>query len=169
MPFEQSPIDPEHVNTSRAYIFPNNFLADMTPCQYSYTPFSDSPAIMSSLKVVLVEDSPAVRERLAHSLRSIDDVELIGEYEDANTAIDGIRNGAPHVVLLDIKLCGSSGMDVMRYVEQSKIDVKVIVLTNYAEPQYRELFLRQGAHAVLDKSHEFHRVEELLLQIIDGR
>jgi DNA-binding NarL/FixJ family response regulator len=169
MPFEQSPIDPEHVNTSRAYIFPNNFLADMTPCQYSYTPFSDSPAIMSSLKVVLVEDSPAVRERLAHSLRSIDDVELIGEYEDANSAIDGIRNGAPHVVLLDIKLRGSSGMDVMRYVEQSKIDVKVIILTNYAEPQYRELFLRQGAHAVLDKSHEFHRVEELLLQIIDGR
>ena len=169
MPFEQSPIDPENVNTSRAYVFPNNLSANITPCQYSYTQFSDSPAIMSSLKVVLVEDSPAVRERLAHSLRSIDDVELIGEYEDANTAIDGIRNGAPHVVLLDIKLRGSSGMDVMRYVEQSKIDVKVIVLTNYAEPQYRELFLRQGAHAVLDKSHEFHRVEELLLQIIDGR
>jgi DNA-binding NarL/FixJ family response regulator len=129
----------------------------MTPCKYSYTQLSDSPAIVSSLKVMLVEDSPAVRERLAHALRNIDDIELIGEYEDASTAIDGI------------KLQGSSGMDVMRYVEQSKIDVKVIVLTNYAESQYRELFLRRGAHAVLDKSYEFHRVEELLLQIIDGR
>ena len=122
---------------------------------------------MPSLKVILVEDSLAVRERLAQSLRNIDHVELIGEFEDASTAIDGIRDGAPDVVLLDIKLCGSSGMEVMRYVEQSKIDVKVIVLTNYAEPQYRELFLRQGAHAVLDKSHEFHRVEELLLRLID--
>ena len=71
------------------------------------------------------------------------------------------------MVLLDIKLRGSNGMEVMHYIVQSKIETKVIVLTNYAEPQYRELFLRQGAHAVLDKSNEFHRVKELLLPMIN--
>ena len=117
----------------------------------------------------MVEDSLAVRERLAASLRNIKGVELIGEYEDATTAIDGIRDGAPDVVLLDIKLRGSNGLDVMRFVNQGKIDAKVIVLTNYAEPQYREIFLRHGAHAVLDKFHEFDRVEGMLLGLIDAR
>ena len=124
---------------------------------------------MPNLKVILVEDSLAVRERVAASLRNIKGVELIGEYEDAATAIDGIRDGAPDVVLLDIKLRGSNGLDVMRFVNQGKIDAKVIVLTNYAEPQYREIFLRHGAHAVLDKFHEFDRVEGMLLGLIDAR
>lgn len=122
-----------------------------------------------TLKVVVVEDSPAVRERVVASLGKIDGVELIGEFEDAKTAVDGIRDGKPDVVLLDIKLRGSSGMDVMRYLGQTKSNARVIVLTNYAEPQYRELFLRQGALAVLDKSYEFHRVEELLMQLIEPR
>lgn len=94
---------------------------------------------------------------------------MIGEYEDATTAIDGIRVGAPGVVVLDIKLRGSSGLDVMRFVKQSKIDAKVIVLSNYAEPQYREIFLRHGAHAVLDNFHEFDRVEGMLVGLIDAR
>lgn len=122
---------------------------------------------MSSLKVILVEDSSAVRERIAELLQAIVGVDLVGEYEDATTAIKGIRDGAPDVVLLDIKLRGSSGMEVMHHIVQNKFETKVIVLTNYAEPQYRELFLRQGAHAVLDKSNEFHRVKELLLPLIN--
>jgi CheY-like chemotaxis protein len=121
----------------------------------------------SVLKVVVVEDSMAVRERLVASLAKMDNVELIGEYDDAKGAIDGIRDGMPDVVLLDIKLRGSSGMEVMQQLIQSKSAVKVIVLTNYSEPQYREIFLRQGAIAVLDKSYEFNRVEELLAGLIE--
>jgi two-component system, NarL family, response regulator DevR len=118
------------------------------------------------LRVILVEDSPAVRERIAELLRDFAGVELIGEYEDAASAINGISEGMPDVVLLDIKLRGSNGMEVMHHIIQNKIETKVIVLTNYAEPQYQEIFLRKGAHAVLDKSHEFHRVKELLLPMI---
>ncbi len=121
---------------------------------------------MPNLKVILVEDSSAIRERIAELVQAIVGVDLVAAYEDATTAINGIRNATPDVVLLDIKLRGSNGMQVMHQIVQSKIETKVIVLTNYAEPQYRELFLRQGAHAVLDKSNEFHRVKELLLPLI---
>lgn len=110
-----------------------------------------------------------VRERIAELLQAIAGVDLIGTYEDAATAVDGILDGLPDVVLLDIKLRGSNGMEVMHHIVQSKIETKVIVLTNYVEPQYRELFLRQGAHAVLDKSNEFHRVKEFLLAMIEAR
>jgi DNA-binding NarL/FixJ family response regulator len=123
--------------------------------------------IAAAIKVVVVEDSAAVRERLIASLAKIGCVELIGEYEDAKSAIDGIRDGKPDVVLLDIKLRGSSGIEVMHYLNQCNTTAKVIVLTNYSEPQYREKFLRQGAIAVLDKSYEFHKVEQLLVGLIE--
>ncbi len=117
------------------------------------------------LSVVLVEDSPVVRERLAEMLDGEPDVQVIGQYEDAESAIDGIRVGRPHVVLLDIKLSGSNGMQVMKFVAEELPDVKVIVLTNYAEPQYRVRFLAAGALEVLDKSNEFARVPAMLREI----
>jgi DNA-binding NarL/FixJ family response regulator len=160
-------IEASRTNHKQGLLLWKNAFMDVNTRNCVYDPFYAAPISVPSLKVVLVEDSPVVRERVAESLRKIDGVELIGEFEDASTAIGGIRNGAPDVVLLDIKLRGSSGMEVMHYIEQSNLDVKVIILSNYAEPQYRELFLRRGAHAVLDKSHEFHRVEELLLRLID--
>ena len=109
-----------------------------------------------------------IRERIAEMVQVIVGVDLVGAYEDATSAIKSIRDAAPNVVLLDIKLRDSNGMQVMDHIVQNKIETKVIVLTNYAEPQYRELFLRQGVHAVLDKSNEFHRVKELLLPLINA-
>jgi DNA-binding NarL/FixJ family response regulator len=114
------------------------------------------------LNVILVEDSPVVRERLVELIGGEPDVTIIGQYEDAHGAIDGIRNGDAHVVLLDIKLSGSSGMQVLQVVASEAPHIKVIVLTNYAEPQYRVRFLAAGAVEVLDKSNEFHRVPQLL-------
>ena len=168
MSFASDLNETDNANKNRLIFRSKYSVASVKICESAYPQFSSFPTAVANLKVVLVEDSPAVRERLAESLRNIDRIELIGEYEDAKTAIDGIRDGAPDVVLLDIKLRGSSGMEVMRYIAQTKTEVRVIVLTNYAEPQYRELFLRQGAHAVLDKSHEFHRIEELLLRLINA-
>jgi two-component system, NarL family, response regulator DevR len=112
-----------------------------------------------------VEDSPVVRERLVELLEGEPGVAVIGQYEDALSAIDGIRDGNVDVILLDIKLRGSSGIQVMQVLAREAPQIKVIVLTNYAEPQYRVRFLDAGALAVLDKSNEFHRVPELLRRL----
>jgi DNA-binding NarL/FixJ family response regulator len=118
------------------------------------------------LNVMLVEDSPVVRERLVEMLDAEPDVSIIAEYADASSAIDGIRKGhQPHAILLDIKLAGSSGMQVMQVVATEAPEIAVIVLTNYAEPQYRARFLAAGALEVLDKSNEFHRVPLLLREL----
>jgi DNA-binding NarL/FixJ family response regulator len=119
------------------------------------------------LSVVLVEDSEIIRERLAEMLEGEPDVCIIGQYEDAASAIDGIRDGQPHVVLLDIRLSSGDGMQVMKFVAEERPHTKVIVLTNYSEPQYRTRFLAAGAHEVLDKSNEFLRVPVLLREIAE--
>ena len=114
------------------------------------------------LSVVLVEDSSVVRERLVDLLDDEPGVEIVGEYADAQSAIDGIASANPDVVLLDIKLGAGSGMQVLNFITQHAPRVKVIVLSNYAEPQYRSRYLAAGALEVLDKSNEFDRVPALL-------
>ena len=120
------------------------------------------------LSVVLVEDSSVVRERLVDLLDDEPGVEIVGEYADAQSAIDGIRNANPDVVLLDIRLGAGSGMQVLKFVIQHAPQVKVIVLSNYAEPQYRSRYLAAGALEVLDKSNEFDRVPAILRSLAES-
>jgi DNA-binding NarL/FixJ family response regulator len=119
-----------------------------------------------AIKVVLVEDSLPVREQLAELVGKIPGVEISGQYEDAASAIAGIRNRQPHAVLLDIKLHASSGLEVIKAIRSEHPDIRFIILSNYAEAPYRELFLKQGAYAILDKSNEFHLVAGLLAQLV---
>jgi DNA-binding NarL/FixJ family response regulator len=119
-----------------------------------------------TLEVLVVEDSEVIRERLVEMLSALSWCRVIGQYEDADGAIAGIRDRLPHVVLLDIKLRGSSGMQVLKHIEREAPHIKVIVLTNYAEPQYRKLVLAAGALHLLDKSKEFERVPHLLREIM---
>lgn len=122
---------------------------------------------LTVLSVVLVEDSSVVRERLVDLLARESSVEIVGEYVDAQSAIDGIRDTNPDVVLLDIKLGADSGMQVLNFVTRSAPAVKVIVLSNYAEPQYRSRYLAAGAVAVLDKSNDFDRVPAILRSLAE--
>lgn len=117
------------------------------------------------LSVIVVEDSPIVRERLVDLLHGEVGVEIVGQYADAQSAINGIQKSNPDVVLLDIKLTAGSGMDVMKFVTQYVPQVKVIVLSNYTEPQYRSRYLAAGAIEVLDKSNEFNRVPAILRSV----
>jgi DNA-binding NarL/FixJ family response regulator len=124
---------------------------------------------MGMLSVVLVEDSAVVRERLTDLLRRDGAIEIVGQYEDAPSAIEGIRRANPNVVLLDIKLRSGSGTQVLKFVKEQAPEVKVIVLSNYAEPQYRSRYLAAGALEVLDKSNEFDRVPEMLRALAEKR
>jgi two-component system, OmpR family, response regulator len=126
------------------------------------------PSESGTLKVVVVEDSAVIRERLIEMLSALSWCQVIGQYEDAGGAIDGIRDHMPHVVLLDIRLRDSSGMQVLKHIEREAPHIKVIVLTNYAEPQYRKMVLAAGALHLLDKSREFERVPELLREIMQA-
>ncbi len=114
------------------------------------------------LKVIVVEDSAVVRDRLVDLIEGIDGVKFVASYEDAPEAIAGIRAHVPHLVLLDIKLRTSNGLDVLKFVKRELPQTQIIALTNYAEPHYRRLFLSQGANYFLDKSNEFDKVRELL-------
>ena len=124
----------------------------------------------TDMKVFVVEDSAAVRERLIEMIREIEDIEVVGEADTFDTAVDGIMNTRPDVAVLDIKLAddGGSGIDVLNQVRKALPAMKAIVLSNYATPQHIKASADAGAEYFLDKSADFERITEILEQMKSG-
>jgi DNA-binding NarL/FixJ family response regulator len=85
-------------------------------------------------------------------------VEIVGQAEDGAEAIRAIRHLQPDAVILDICMPGGSGLDVLRTIKQDKMRPRVIILTNYPYPGYRQKCLQAGADFFLDKSAEFDQI-----------
>ena len=122
------------------------------------------------MKIFVVEDSAAVRERLIEMIREVEDAEVVGEAETCDTAIAGIINSRPDVAILDIRLADDtgSGIDVLNRVRRQLPGMKAIVLSNYTSPQHIKAGADAGADFVLDKSEDFERIVEILRRMRDG-
>lgn len=114
------------------------------------------------LMVFLVEDSPAIRARLAETIRGIEGAELVGEAGTVGGAIEGIRSTHPGAVILDLQLEDGSGLEVLKAMHPSAPALHVAVLTNYATDQHRRACMDAGAEFFLDKSSDFPRIREIV-------
>ena len=119
------------------------------------------------MKVFVVEDSAAVRERLVEMIREVKDIEVVGEAATYDTAVAGIIDTRPDVAVLDIKLANEtgSGIDALIEVRKTLPGIRAIILSNYSTPQHLKASADAGAEYFLDKSIDFERVAEILQQM----
>ncbi len=115
------------------------------------------------MKVLIADDSQVVRERLISMLSELTEIEIIGEARDSTEAIDAIYRLKPDVVIMDIRMPGGSGIDVLRAIKKEHQAMpKVIMLTNFPYSQYRKKCMDAGADFFFDKSSEFEDVAKVL-------
>ena len=123
------------------------------------------PRTRSVLDVFLAEDSAAVCERICSLLTATPGVRVVGYAEDAADAIRQIGLLNPHLVLLDIGLKSSTGMEVLKAVKRGAPGIKFIVLTNLSAAQYRASYLSAGAEWFLDKTYELDQLAGIVAQL----
>jgi len=111
-------------------------------------------------KLYIVDDSPAICERLQAIFAEDDTVRVVGQAGNAPQAVVDILALEPDSVVLDLELQGSNGLQVLRAVHPQMPDINFVVLTNHAEPQFRHACINAGASHFLDKANEFHRVRD---------
>jgi len=117
------------------------------------------------MKVLIADDSAIMRERLKAMLSEITELENISQAKDSLEAIRTFEKLHPEVVILDIRMPGGSGIDVLREIKKGNQPPLVVVLTNYPYPQYRRKCIDAGADFFFDKSTEFDKVTEVLKQL----
>ena len=117
------------------------------------------------MRLLIADDSAAVRERMKTMLSGVQGIEIVGQARDAQEAIASTLELEPDVVILDIRMPMGSGIEVLRTIKQHNHAPVVIMLTNYPYPQYRKKCMNAGADFFFDKSSEFHKVAEVLEQM----
>lgn len=110
------------------------------------------------MNVFVVEDSSLLRERLIRNLSSIQGVKIAGYSDTAEEAIQQIQAVHPDAIILDIRLRQGTGFQVLQAIKVKGKPPLVIVLTNFAYPQYRNKYIEAGADYFFDKSNEFDQV-----------
>ena len=118
------------------------------------------------MKVFIADDSAIIRELVKDMLEDIPNIEVIGEAAGGPEAIEVIQNLKPDVVILDIRMPGGSGIEVLEAIKMDRSHPKVIMLTNYDYPQYRKKCVALGAEYFFDKGTEFKELNKALEQLI---
>ena len=117
------------------------------------------------MKVFVADNSAVVRERLVEMLSELPGIESVGQAQGGFEATNAIMKLKPDVVILDIRMPGGNGIDVLRNVKKGRSSPVVIMLTSYPYPQYRKKCLAEGADYFFEKSSEFDRITEVLEQL----
>ncbi len=108
---------------------------------------------METLKIFIADDSALIRDRVSTML-SKHEMTIVGHASTALLAIDGILATRPNVVVLDVRLTESSGLQVLQTVRNVHPEIAFVIFSNDSNFSIRQRFLSQGAFCFLDKSSE---------------
>jgi YesN/AraC family two-component response regulator len=119
----------------------------------------------NKLKVFIADDSSFINDRLPGLLAEISGVEVIGKARDGDEALNSIVKLDPDVVILDIRMPGKNGIEVLAELKKGNPKLKVIILTNYPYPQYKQKCTELGAEYFFEKSNDFEKLFNVLKEM----
>ena len=119
----------------------------------------------ASLRVLLVEDSKILADQISDLLNDTPYTSVGVVTTERDAIAISTADDAPDLLILDLHLKQGTGFGVLKALACLARRPTVVVLTNYALPQYREQALALGAHHFLDKSADFDLLPDLIRDI----
>lgn len=114
------------------------------------------------MKILIVDDSELLRDRLVELLTNIPNTEAFIEAENIIEAKKLIKELDPEFVITDIRMPGGSGIDFVRYLREHNNLATIVVLTNYPYSQYKDAAIEAGANYFLGKTNEFEKLRVIV-------
>jgi two-component system response regulator NreC len=104
------------------------------------------------ISVLLVDDHAMFRAGIKALLEAGGKVEVVGEASSGDEAVDKVRELKPDVVVMDLSMPGSNGLEATRRIAALELDTNVLVLTVHAEEEYLVPVVEAGASGYLTKT-----------------
>lgn len=114
------------------------------------------------IRVLLADDHIVMRQGLARLLRGEQDIEVVGEAADGESAIEMIRECRPDVVLMDINMPGMGGIEAARRVHAELPEISIIGLSMFQENESADAMIKAGATGYISKSGSSDAVAETI-------
>ena len=120
------------------------------------------------IKVLVVDDHELVRTGICRMLADNPELEVIGQAESGEMAIDMARRNHPDVVLLDVNMPGIGGVETTRRLIQSVPQIKVLAVSGLAEEPYPSMLLKAGAKGYITKGAPLDEMVRAIKKVMQG-
>ena len=120
-------------------------------------------------RVLIVDDHPAVREGLAMRISRQPDLEVCGEAVDMAEALQLLAATHPDVVVIDISLKSSNGLDLIKRIKIRNPSIRMLAWSMHNESVYAERALRAGAMGYINKEHATDKIIEAIRTVLIGK
>jgi two-component system, NarL family, invasion response regulator UvrY len=122
-----------------------------------------------AVTVLLVDDHAVVREGYRRLLERGGNIDVIGEADDAESALQRFRELAPQVVVMDIALPGVSGVEAMRQMRAANAATRVLMFSMYEDAIFATRALQAGASGYVTKASAPNVLVEAVLTVARGK
>src|SRR5262245_22669837 len=119
-------------------------------------------------RIVLVDDHPLVRERLAEVLNREPDLQVCGEAEDCQQALAVIAATQPDLAIIDLTLKNSHGLELIKDVQAQWPDLIMLVLSMHEESLHAERVIRAGARGYITKQEATRKILLAVRRVLSG-
>jgi DNA-binding NarL/FixJ family response regulator len=120
-------------------------------------------------RIFLVDDHPLVRERLTQLIAQQPDLSVCGEAESAPAALSGLATAGADLVIVDLSLQDSAGLELIKSLQRLHSSLPVLVLSMHDESVYAERVFRAGARGFINKRESAQKVIEAIRRVLDGK
>ena len=118
--------------------------------------------------ILIVDDHPIVRQGLTELVNHEKDLVVCGQAEDANKAMKAVKELKPDLVIVDISLKETSGMELIKDLNAQYPNLPVLALSMHDESLYAERVLRAGARGYVMKAEATEKVIIAIHKILNG-
>lgn len=118
--------------------------------------------------VLVADDHPIYREGIVRAIKERPDLELVGEAGDGREALDQIKRSAPDVAVLDIRMPGLDGPQVLAALRRDSLETEVVFLSAFMDPELAYRTVAEGAKGYLSKSAARQEICDAVVAVARG-
>ena len=120
------------------------------------------------IKIVLADDHQFLLEGITAVLRDMPNIEIIATAQNGYELITAVSTHHPEMVILDLNMPRYDGLQCLEKIKESSTNTRVLILTNYNQPELIEKVKKLGADGFLLKSSSSAELKLAIAKIIDG-
>lgn len=124
---------------------------------------------MGKCSIFIIDDHPVIRHGVSSVLSKQPDMKIIGEAQDAKSALEPLQKLQPDVIVLDITLKGISGIDLIPRIREKLDNSLIVIYSMHKDPNHIQRAIKAGAKGYVFKSDEIKDLITAIRDIRDGR
>ena len=121
------------------------------------------------IRIVVVDDHEIVRRGLSELLSLHENLEVVGVAENSTAAVAAAESLDPDVLIVDQRMPGGTGIDVVKELRKRKVHSRSIILTTFSEPAVLAEAIHEGADGFLSKDTPFEGLVDAIEAVCEGR